>query len=101
MVISIVMASSLIQTDSSGRLLDCRLAVGSCSAVAKRLRQLESELVGCHITDGLSHRLSASHFTELSAIDDVRADDAYRMHAALTAAKSLLDAAEIASGEPV
>src|SRR5437763_5467847 len=46
LVISIVMVAAVVNTDSQGCISDARVAVGSCSARAARLPDLERELVG-------------------------------------------------------
>src|ERR1700681_4841153 len=59
------------------------VAVGSCSAMARRLRALESDLVGASVRDGLGEVVGPEHLAPLSPIDDVRATSEYRMDASL------------------
>jgi len=47
LVISIAMVAAVIQKDSAGRVADARVAVGSCSAVARRLPELEARADRC------------------------------------------------------
>ena len=46
LVISIVMAAGVIETDAAGTIAAARVAVGSCSAVPQRLPALETVLIG-------------------------------------------------------
>src|SRR5260221_10419954 len=50
LVISIVMAAALIETTPDGTIIGARVAVGACSAVARRLVALEQVLLGCKVT---------------------------------------------------
>ena len=59
------------------------IAVGSCSAVARRLPVLEAELVGITVGDPLGASVRPEHLASLSPIDDVRATAAYRIDASL------------------
>jgi len=63
--------------------LSARVAVGSCSAVAQRLRKLEQDLVGSPASNGLAARVRPEHLAELTPIDDVRATADYRLEASL------------------
>lgn len=91
LVISIVMVAAIVQADARGRVAQARIAVGSCSIVARRLRELEQGLVGQTVT-GLSEFVRADHLSGLSPIDDVRASAAYRRDAALTLVKRAIEA---------
>jgi CO/xanthine dehydrogenase FAD-binding subunit len=82
LVISISMVAVVVQV-RDGRVLQARVAVGSCSAVARRLRALEAELVGASVRDGLGEVVKPEHLASLSPIDDVRASAEYRMDASL------------------
>lgn len=79
LVISIVMASIVLVPDAKGRLEDVRIAVGACSAVAQRLRRLESVLQGQPLHADLQSRVSPALFSELAPIDDVRGSADYRL----------------------
>ena len=89
LVISIVMAAGVIETDADGAISSVRLAIGSCSAVAKRLPALEAVLVGQPPLTA-ADRVAASHFEHLSPIDDIRGSAAYRSEAALALTRDLL-----------
>jgi CO/xanthine dehydrogenase FAD-binding subunit len=82
LVISISMVAVVVLV-SDRRILEARVAVGSCSAMARRLRALESDLVGASVRDGLGEVVGPEHLAPLSPIDDVRATSEYRMDASL------------------
>lgn len=92
LVISIVMVAAVVKTDDAGRVTNARIAVGSCSAAARRLTALERALVGVPAGAGLGAVALAEHLAQLSPIDDVRATASYRNHAALTLVERALDA---------
>jgi CO/xanthine dehydrogenase FAD-binding subunit len=92
LVISIVMVAAVVRTDDSGRIKEARIAVGSCSAVAQRLSELEHKLRGSKVSPGFSQLASAEHLGVLSPIDDVRATAIYRRDAALTLVQRALEA---------
>ena len=83
LVISIVMASFVIEPEGDAVGRAC-VAVGACSAVARRLPALEAALVGKSIGAALGDTAEAEHLASiLSPIDDIRGSGAYRMDAAL------------------
>ena len=92
LVISIVMVAAVVKTDNAGRVTDARIAVGSCSAVARRLTLLERALVGVSARNGLGATTLAEHLAQLSPINDVRATATYRNDAALTLVGRVLEA---------
>ena len=79
LVISIAMTAALVATDADGRIRAVRIAIGSCSAVARRLRALEAHLIG---QSPAALSFEAAHLSALAPISDVRADAAYRLEAA-------------------
>jgi CO/xanthine dehydrogenase FAD-binding subunit len=87
LVISISMVAVVVKMSDEHivdrKVLEARVAVGSCSAVARRLRALEAELVGASVRDGLGTVVRPEHLAPLSPIDDVRATAEYRMDASL------------------
>ena len=97
LVISIAMVAAVIQTDSGGRVTDARVAIGSCSVVARRLPDLEHALMGASAASGaasstLGSLATADHLEDLSPVSDVRATAAYRRDAALRLVQRALDA---------
>lgn len=84
LVISIAMVAAVIERDGKGAVAQARIAVGSCSAVARRLRELEQRLYGAPCELGLGDLVEADHLAALSPIDDLRATAAYRRDAART-----------------
>ena len=92
LVISISMVAALVQTDDAGRVKEAHVAVGSCSAVARRLSELERDLVGAPVRAGIGNVVKAEHLAGLSPIDDVRATGDYRRDVSLTLVRRALDA---------
>ena len=92
LVISIVMVAANLVVDSTGRIDEALVCVGSCSAAALRLTELERALVGKPARPGIHDILKAVHLAELSPIDDVRATAEYRRDAALTLVGRALEA---------
>jgi CO/xanthine dehydrogenase FAD-binding subunit len=89
LVISISMVAVILRLatrppdEDEKKVLSARVAVGSCSAVAQRLRKLEQDLVGSPVSNGLATVVRAEHLAELTPIDDVRATADYRLEASL------------------
>ncbi|MGE3065030.1 MAG: xanthine dehydrogenase family protein subunit M [Hyphomicrobiaceae bacterium] len=90
LVISIVMASGVIEAGADGTIARARIAVGACSAVAQRLPALEAALAGKAATADLSAIVTAGHLASLAPIGDVRASADYRRAAALTLVRDLV-----------
>jgi CO/xanthine dehydrogenase FAD-binding subunit len=84
LVISIAMVAVIVKIDGAGLVEVARVAVGSCSASARRLTALEDALIGAPARHGLGALVSREHLATLSPIDDVRATATYRSDAALT-----------------
>ncbi len=92
LVISIVMIGATLTPAADGTVARARIAVGACSAVARRLRGLEADLVGQPIGPGLAAAVKDLHIAALSPIDDVRASAAYRRDATVTLLRRTLAA---------
>jgi CO/xanthine dehydrogenase FAD-binding subunit len=92
LVISISMVAAVVQVDEAGCVAEARVAVGSCSATARRLRDLEKDLVGMPAKTGIDRVVKAEHLKSLSPIDDVRATADYRSDASLTLVQRALEA---------
>jgi CO/xanthine dehydrogenase FAD-binding subunit len=83
LVISIAMVAAVVAPDRRGRVAEARIAVGSCSAVARRLEELERALVGVSLAE-IDTAVKPRHLDPLSPIDDVRGTAEYRRDAART-----------------
>ena len=96
LVISFVMVAALVERDGS-RIRRARVAVGACSPVAQRLRELESGLIYRPLSTleepGL---VRPEHLAPLSPIDDIRADSTWRLEAAR---RLVVDALRQAGGQ--
>lgn len=92
LVISISMVAAMVQSDDLGKIVEAHVAVGSCSATAQRLSDLESELVGIPARPGIGTAVQSRHLSPLSPIDDVRATAEYRHDASLTLVRRALEA---------
>ncbi len=97
LVISISMVAALIRRDDvqrnhAGRIAEARVAVGSCSASARRLGDLEKSLVGLLCAPGIGEAVTQAHLSPLSPIDDVRATAQYRRDASLVLVRRALEA---------
>ncbi len=92
LVISIAMVAARIGLEE-GRVAELALAVGSCSAVARRLPTLEAALVGLPAGE-LAERVQDEAVARLlDPIDDLRGTAAYRNHAAAELIRRSLGAA--------
>jgi CO/xanthine dehydrogenase FAD-binding subunit len=89
LVISIVMAAGFLDVVGS-RIVEARIAVGSCSPVAQRLPALEAALKGEVAIANLARLVKPEHLAPLAPIDDVRASADYREEAALVVVRRLL-----------
>lgn len=95
LVISIAMVAALVTVDQ-GRITRAAIAVGACSATARRLPALEAALVNCQ-TDAIlaqgADLIGPTHLAPLTPISDMRASAAYRLDAAATLIARALGAA--------
>jgi len=82
LVISIAMVAAVVESDPAGRIARARIAVGACSAAARRLPLLEAALSGMPLADAAG-LVEPRHLAELAPLDDVRGSAGYRMAAAL------------------
>jgi len=92
LVISVVMASIVLLADEQDKLVHVSIAVGACSAVAKRLTALEQRLLGKSIHSDLLSLLTLDLFDSLTPIDDVRSSGQYRTLSAFEIVRRLLGA---------
>jgi CO/xanthine dehydrogenase FAD-binding subunit len=96
LVISIAMVAVVIEPQG-GRVARARVAVGACSAVARRLQALEAALAGAPLDAGLGALALEEHFQALQPIDDLRASAGYRREAARVLVRRAL--AHLGAGE--
>lgn len=97
LVISIAMVAVRLELKEE-RLVDLALAIGSCSAVARRLHALEQPLLGATVEEAcrrLDDQQVAGH---LDPIDDIRGSAAYRSRAAAELLRRCL--ASASAGKP-
>ncbi|MBL8576909.1 MAG: xanthine dehydrogenase family protein subunit M [Mesorhizobium sp.] len=100
LVISIAMAAARMVTDAQGKIETAAIAVGACSAVARRLSNLESSLIGLRSAAEIEHAVMAASLDELSPIDDVRGTATYRHAAAREiVARAILGALGLSEAE--
>ncbi|TPL33356.1 xanthine dehydrogenase family protein subunit M [Mesorhizobium sp. B2-4-6] len=97
LVISIAMAAARLVVEG-GVIADAAIAVGSCSAVARRLAGVEAALRGQPVTSALADTVLSAPIDELSPIADVRGSAEYRQDAAREIVVRAVHAA-IGSGE--
>jgi CO/xanthine dehydrogenase FAD-binding subunit len=90
LVISIAMVASVLEV-ANGTVRAARIAIGSCSPVARRLPALEKALIGKPLDRHLGAHVAPEHLAPLSPIDDVRASATYRCEAALTLIRRSLE----------
>ncbi|MDP1751257.1 MAG: FAD binding domain-containing protein, partial [Reyranella sp.] len=89
LVISIAMAAATLEV-AEGRVAAARIAVGACSAVARRLAALEAALVGAPLDRQLADRVDPTHLEPLTPIDDMRGSVDYRRESVLILLRRLL-----------
>jgi CO/xanthine dehydrogenase FAD-binding subunit len=93
LVISILMAAATIEKDAAGRILKAAVAVGAASPVARRLPELERDMLNLASGAKPSSIVAARHLEGLSPISDVRASEDYRREAAIAIVGEALDRA--------
>ncbi|HZQ69320.1 MAG TPA: xanthine dehydrogenase family protein subunit M [Terriglobales bacterium] len=91
LVISIAMVAVVLTADKAQRVSAARIAVGSCSARAQRLTELERDLIGTHLSGEIGALVTSTHLQALSPKSDVRATAEYRQDAARTLVARALD----------
>ncbi|MBZ9669792.1 FAD binding domain-containing protein [Mesorhizobium sp. ES1-3] len=101
LVISIAMVAARLVVEN-GTVADAAVAVGSCSAVAKRLGGVEAALRGLPLDAGLVVAVRSAPMAELSPIADVRGSAEYRLDAVREiVARAVLEAAGKPTGDKV
>ncbi len=100
LVISIAMVAVAVELDETGAIQSARIAIGSCSPVARRLPQVEAALVGLNPKEErLGACLAEADLSPLSPLDDVRASASYRLDAARELIRRAIIAATTAAAE--
>ncbi len=84
LTISMTMVAVVIDRDDAGRVVYAGAAVGSCSAVARRLPALEVKLVAVSSGSDLAALVDTTDLAPLTPLDDLRASAAYRLDATQT-----------------
>ncbi|TGQ88746.1 xanthine dehydrogenase family protein subunit M [Mesorhizobium sp. M8A.F.Ca.ET.208.01.1.1] len=101
LVISIAMVAARLVVEN-GTVADAAVAVGSCSAVARRLPGVETALRGLAVDAGLVAAVRSAPMTELSPIGDVRGSAEYRLDAVREiVARAVLAATQTPAGDKV
>ena len=90
LLISIAMVAACVELDANGIVTKAGISVGACSPVPRRLRELETKLIGQRLNASLADIVTPSDLAVLSPIADVRSSADYRMDAALTLVKRAL-----------
>ena len=84
LTISISTVAVVVDSDGAGAIAEAGVAVGSCSAVARRLPALEARLLGAAAGTDLARLLDPADLAPLAPIDDLRGSAAYRGDATAT-----------------
>ena len=90
LTISISTVAVVVDVDANGAVAEASVAVGSCSAVARRLPALEARLIGVAADSDLAARLELDDLAPLTPIDDLRGSAAYRRDATATLVRRAL-----------
>ena len=92
LVISIAMVACKINLDDD-IISDIAISIGSCSAVARRLGELENTLIGKNVNSDLTQDIyNFDYENHISPINDIRGTDAYRLEVAKVLVKnSIID----------
>jgi N-methylhydantoinase B len=81
LVISIAMVALTLSIDDHAHISHAAVAAGACSAVARRLPELERRLIGVALQQA-AQQVHAEDFKPLAPIADIRASAEYRLHSA-------------------
>jgi len=90
LTISISTVAVVVDSDGAGAIAEAGVAVGSCSAVARRLPALEARLLGAAAGTDLARLLDPADLAPLAPIDDLRGSAAYRGDATATLVRRAL-----------
>lgn len=95
LTISMTMVAVALDVAADATVSHAGVAVGSCSAVARRLPALERRLIGAPLDARLAERVDPADLEPLTPIDDLRASADYRLDATATLIRRAL--AELAA----
>ena len=98
LTISMTMVAAVVDLDAAGRSHHAGVAVGSCSAVARRLPALEARLRSLPAGASLAAALEAGDLAPLTPIDDLRGSARYRLDATTTLLRRALASLETHDG---
>jgi CO/xanthine dehydrogenase FAD-binding subunit len=90
LTISISTVAVVVDVDAAGKVAEAGVAVGSCSAVARRLPALEARLAGAAADGDLAALVDGADLAPLAPIDDLRGSAAYRRDASATLVRRAL-----------
>ena len=90
LTISISTVAVVVDVDERDAIDFAAVAVGSCSAVARRLPALEARLIGVALDTDLGGRVDPADLAPLTPIDDLRGSAAYRRDATATLVRRAL-----------
>jgi CO/xanthine dehydrogenase FAD-binding subunit len=92
LVISIASVAAMVNVGGDGRIERAAIALGACSPVPVRMRELERVLLGARRGEAVQ-RVAGAHVEAVAApLDDVRGSAAYRRAAALVLVRRALGA---------
>ncbi len=95
LVISPIMVGGVLLADSLGVINSCRIVVGACSEVAQPLNDFNDRIVGLNLNEDLRLHLKDKDFATLNPISDMRADAAYRIDAAKSMTRRLVQKLQV------
>ncbi len=87
LVISISMVAVVIEPNNNNTINNIGISVGSCSAVACRLSNLEDKLEGYDLEKISDFKFDKKFFSSLTPIDDIRSTGKYRLEASIELVK--------------
>ena len=87
LVISISMVAVVIEPNNNNTINNIGISVGSCSAVACRLSNLEDKLEGYDLEKISNFKFDKKFFSSLTPIDDIRSTGKYRLEASIELVK--------------
>ncbi|MFL6621333.1 MAG: FAD binding domain-containing protein [Sulfurifustaceae bacterium] len=84
LAISIATVAVALELSHDGVIVRAGIAVGGCSRSARRLSELERELIGRSVRGGLGALVVPRHLIAITPVSDVHATAEYRRDAAIT-----------------